>query len=101
MGRCCAPSALQEVLMFSQNSRKTPPRITAGAYPLALVDACAQLEIDPAALLDWAVKKCEVALVLPSGQKVRLIVGGDWSTGNCAAGSHAAATATRKARGPK
>ncbi len=55
------------------------PVVEAGVYPPELWVACKTWGVTPASLLDWAVKRYEVVMVLGSGQKVSVSVKGDWS----------------------
>ena len=54
------------------------PVVEAGVYPPELRHACSTWGVTPASLLDWAVKRYEVVMVLGSGQKVSVSVKGEW-----------------------
>lgn len=56
----------------------TEPAIAAGSCPQEVIKACAALGVQPAALLDWALRRDSVTLVLPGGEKARLAIVGAW-----------------------
>ena len=57
------------------------PRIVPGEYPQALRDACSIFQVEPEALLDFAVKKGEVIVILPGGMKSSVPIQGEWGKG--------------------
>ena len=48
-------------------------------YPAELLAACAACRADPSALLDWAVRKDTVVLILANGQKFSCTLAGSWA----------------------
>jgi hypothetical protein len=57
---------------------EVPPAIPASTNPAQLMAACEVCEVEPGELLAWAVKKDELVLILPTGQKVKFLIVGEW-----------------------
>lgn len=53
--------------------------IPAGVYPAELVAACKLRQVEPGELLAWSVRQDEVVLLLPSWERVRVPVTGEWT----------------------
>lgn len=50
------------------------PLIEVEQYPRELLDMCRIWNVEPERLLDWAVRKGEVSVILPNGAKASLTV---------------------------